>query len=392
MSARIARSMPMRHRTTAIMCTGTLGGVSCLALKNSWAQCEIQDRLSQDNEDDAWDTAIASRTQQRAPLLACIQRLFSLALYGFPLLVLLPLCKLMDNSSFWEWYRRLCVASVRRYGATAVKLGQWAASRKDLFGEQICGMLPSELHTNVESSHASVGDLERVRQVCAESGAKLMDSEPLEEIGSGCIANVFKSKKEDGTPVVVKILRRGARRRMEADLVLLEWLVKFAHKINPALKSLCLDEALVEFNAHMQLQTDLSVEGMHLERMRRNFQDSAYIRLPEVHGKPTGEILVQSYVGGHHLADLLSEPLENTLLCDPQTRKLVSLELGRAFCKMLFVDNFTHLDLHPGNIKVCFSRDPRERRITLVPDWLWQKLPVLTAAGLTDPADNKPKL
>jgi len=394
-SARIVRAITLRHRATAILYTGTLGGASCLALRNSWAQCEVQDRFDQDSDNDALEIAassITSRTQQRAPLFACIRRLFFLALYGIPLLVLLPLCKIIDHGLLWEWYRRMCVESVCRFGATAVKLAQWAASRKDLFGEEMCGMLPSELHTNVESSRATESDLEHVRQVCAQSGAKLMDSEPLEEIGSGCIANVFKSRREDGTPVVVKILRGGTRRRMEADLVLLEWLVKFAHKISPALESLCLDEALREFNAHMQLQTDLSVEGMYLERMRRNFRNSAYICLPEVHGKPTGEVLVQSYVGGHHLADLLAEPMENNLLRDPQTRKLVSLELGRAFCKMLFIDNFTHLDLHPGNIKVCFSRDPRERRFSLVPDWLWQRMPALTAIGLTDPADNKPKL
>lgn len=368
---------------------GVVGvSASCLAFRTTGALCEnVQDEgmIVQ-----APESTMARREPPSRFL--CVWRLLTLLAYALPLAGLLPFCQWLGSDWLWDQYRKLVVGAVVRYGATAVKLGQWASSRKDLFGEDAGNMLPCELHTCVEASGATPEELQRAREVCKTSGAKLMESEPLEEIGSGCVANVFKGKKEDGTDVVVKVLRKNTRSRMEADLVVLQWLERFACKIQPDLEALCLGEALREFSTHMQIQTDLSVEGRNLERMRRDFQEDTFIRLPEVHGTPTEEVLVQSYVGGYHLADILKPGFQDGILGDAQVRKLVSLELGRAFCKMLFVNNLTHLDLHPGNIKVCFTGDPREKPLSIVPDWIWDRLPMLTADGLTNPENNESKL
>jgi len=203
---------------------------------------------------------------------------------------------------------------------------------------------------------------------------------------------VFRARKVDGTAVVIKVVRKGVKETMRADLTVLSWLVEAAHRLNPELRPLALDEALAEFCIYLQLQTDLQIEARNLRTMRRNFQGAARIRFPEVHGTPTEDLIVQSYVDGHHMSDLLRPGLQDKMLQSAQTRKLISLELGRAFCKMLFVDNLTHLDLHPGNIKVNFTGDPLRRPFNIVPDWLWQRMPQLTAKGLSDPASGQWKV
>jgi len=326
------------------------------------------------------------KRQRQASWLMCIRRLCTLVLFSVPVVAAGLICRMLDKEWAWERYRKMCLYLVRRYGAVAVKLGQWAASRKDLFGDQVCALLPGELHMNVAEGQISATDLVRVREECHACHADLSDAVPLEELGSGCVASVFKGKKTDGTDVVVKILRAGVREKIDADLVVMKWLLSAAHFVAPQLRWLCLDEALFEFCSFMQMQTDFTIEGENLKKLRRNFETSAFVRVPEVHGTPSPDILVQSYVGGYHLADLLAPEQTEGLLRNPQIRKLISLELGRSFCKMLFVDNFTHLDMHPGNIKILFLNDPTQKR-GICPDWLWDRLPSLSSSGLDNP-DN----
>lgn len=363
-------------RRAVIATTGV--GLSALMLhRRNLARCEVHE------EDEL--VPCGKRTAQRAPMRKCLLRLAHVIWNTLPIMILYPLCRLVDAEWLWRYYQSFCIAAVRRIGASATKLAQWVASRKDLFGEEILSLLPPELHTDAQASNATEEDLLQVRRACAASGTQLSEEEPLCEVGSGCVANVFRARKVDGQAVVVKIVRKGVKETMQADLVVLSWLMAFAHRLNPELRPLCLDEALAEFCVYLQLQTDLIIEARNLMRMRRNFEGSAHIKFPEVHGTPTEDLIVQSYVEGQHMSEFLRQDPE---LRNQQERKLISLELGRAFCKMLFIDNLTHLDLHPGNIKVNFTGNPLKRPFEVMPEWLWQRLPQLTAVGLNDPAEK----
>merc|ERR1719473_2656625 len=95
---------------------------------------------------------------------------------------------------------------------------------------------------------------------------------------------------------------------------------------------------------------DLRLEGQALQKFEKNFANHHCVRVPHVY-HASKDILVMSYEEGESLGRVMSgEITEDSPF--QRVRKEISSEFGRLFSKMLFKDNFVHLDLHPGNMKV----------------------------------------
>ncbi|TMS05670.1 putative aarF domain-containing protein kinase 2 [Larimichthys crocea] len=115
----------------------------------------------------------------------------------------------------------------------------------------------------------------------------------------------------------------------------------------PGLKWLSLCEIVEEFEKLMTKQIDLRFEAKNMERFRENFRDMDYVRFPTpLRPFVTRNILVETFEE--------SEPISNYLSSDiPQEVKQRIAKIGvDTMLKMVFVDNFVHADLHPGNILV----------------------------------------
>lgn len=109
-----------------------------------------------------------------------------------------------------------------------------------------------------------------------------------------------------------------------------------------------LPRATENFVDILERQIDLSQEGSNLDKFNKNFSASTSIAFPRPHY--TGQsCLVEDYVGdavpiSHYLHDDTAEGMA-------RRRKLAG-PLLRAFLKMVFVHNFVHCDIHPGNVLV----------------------------------------
>lgn len=85
-----------------------------------------------------------------------------------------------------------------------------------------------------------------------------------------------------------------------------------------------------------------------LDRFRANFAGQHDIHFPEPLWPLVNElVLVEEYAGGTPISQILKDPEFPVA----EKRRIARVGLG-AFLKMVFLDNFVHGDLHPGNIFV----------------------------------------
>jgi predicted unusual protein kinase regulating ubiquinone biosynthesis (AarF/ABC1/UbiB family) len=252
------------------------------------------------------------------------------------------------------WYLKQCLHAVEASGAVIIKLTQWASSRPDLFGPNFCTIL-SQLQDKT-TPHSQ----KHTEMVLAETyGKDWQDILQLDEIlGSGCIGQVYRGRfinqknrnnnNDHHTPepldVAVKILHPRIEDNIHADLDILRVLAKYLEK-RPSLKWLNIPGIVEEFAKLLLSQMDLRIEAANLQTFRRNFADYPKVEFPQViaaHEK----ILIESYVEGTPVVEYCRQNREKqehlTQLCT------VAIQ---CVCKMIFLDNFVHGDMHPVRTK-----------------------------------------
>uniref|UniRef100_A0A3Q1CIA9 ABC1 atypical kinase-like domain-containing protein n=1 Tax=Amphiprion ocellaris TaxID=80972 RepID=A0A3Q1CIA9_AMPOC len=322
-----------------------------------------------------------------------------------PLLLLSPLALL---STRWAscWLDALLWVT-ETSGPTFIKLGQWASTRRDIFPQEFCERF-SRLHVKVRP-HSWSHTKQCLRRAFGEGWRRVLVFESKEPVGSGCVAQVYRgwarvdqvddpafqslveemekedlleaweipglggaastlwklwrgSREEEGyeernlpegqheeerlIPVAIKVVHPGVRRQVEMDLLLMKagsWLL---HCL-PGLKWLSMWEIVGEFEKLMTKQIDLRFEARNIEHFRENFRDVEYVKFPTpLRPFVTRTILVETFEE--------SEPISTYL--NSEIPKEVKQRIARmgvdTLLKMVFVDNFVHGDLHPGNILV----------------------------------------
>lgn len=270
----------------------------------------------------------------------------------FPALVSLPIVLVSSRGTRFWWDYVVYVLATS--GPTAIKLAQWVGTRPDLFPKTAVDAL-SRFHTVSIGEYdlsKTVADLDGIYGPSWRDWLELIDDARL--IGSGSIAHVsrgrIKSGPYEGTEVALKIAHRGVREVVEADLDIMEFVSWMVSKV-PALTSLDIPEAAKEFGKFMRSQTNLLTEADNINRFTVLFRDTPDVKFPRVlHEYCTRDILVETFERGIPLGKIIDQGSVKL------RKKACDLGVG-AFLKMLFVDNFVHGDLHPGNVMFQPSGD-----------------------------------
>ncbi|MDO4636196.1 MAG: ubiquinone biosynthesis regulatory protein kinase UbiB [Lautropia sp.] len=243
-------------------------------------------------------------------------------------------------------------------GPIFVKFGQVLSTRRDLLPPDIANEL-AKLQDQVPPFAASlaVAEIERglgmpLDNAFAEFGR--------DAIASASIAQVHRARLHDGTDVAVKVLRPGMLGIIEDDLRLLRTGAALATRLSADARRLRPMEVVDEFDHYLHDELDLVREAANANQLRRNFEGSALLRIPQMHWDYCRHnVLVMEWVDGIPIGQL-----------DAMRRAGIDLEkLSRdgveIFFTQVFRDGFFHADMHPGNILVGTGPTDFNRYIAL---------------------------
>lgn len=237
-------------------------------------------------------------------------------------------------------------------GPTFIKIGQILSTRPDLIPLEWANEL-KKLQDNCQQ--VPFTDIYQV--LALEFPGRLdliftsIDETPL---AAASIAQVHRAILQDSTPVVIKVLRPGARELIEEDMALVESL---AQLLEQYFSDLGYSPTAVakEFSRELLKELNLIIEGQSTERLRRYFEGDDNISFPKVYWTATTRnVLTMQEIEGRLLATVLPEALTAA-----ERRTIVANGTDAVF-KQCLRFGFFHADPHPGNIfllpgsKLCF--------------------------------------
>lgn len=314
-----------------------------------------------------WRTMVVFCSDWMIEPIATTLRFLHLVVIFVPILATIPVIFIGDRvpeksnerrGTLW-WYLFL-INSMERAGPTFIKvccihpishqgnvinaalqLGQWAASRSDIFPTEMCDLM-SRLHSSVEPHPFS----ETKRIVSAAFGDLPFESIFVEfdekPLGIGAIAQVYKAKLhpsllppngDDGehtkdfrkalrhnvdvlakssprqvpsSSVAVKVLHPRVEKMIHRDLRIMRF---FASAINaiPTMEWLSLPDEVEKFGEMMRLQLDLRIEGNNLVKFRKNFKNRTTVTFPKPYlDYTTREVLIEEFAHGIPLSAFLA--------------------------------------------------------------------------------------
>ena len=243
-------------------------------------------------------------------------------------------------------------------GPIFVKFGQAVSTRRDLLPREVADEL-AKLQDRVPPFPAkeAVAILDEAYGQSVDEVFARFDFEPF---AAASIAQVHTAALDDGTEVIVKLLRPGVREQIQRDLDVMFVVAGLADRYWENSKRLRPLELVGEYEKTVIDELDLMREGANAAQLKRNFEGSDMLYVPEVYWdycRP--EVLVQERVYGIPISDMDALRAAGTNI---QTLAENGVEI---FFTQVFRHNFFHADMHPGNIFVTVE-DPEHPKYAAV--------------------------
>ncbi len=231
-------------------------------------------------------------------------------------------------------------------GPIFVKFGQVLSTRRDLLADDIADEL-AKLQDQVLPFPSDVA-IEELEKAYGRPVAEVFRTFEREPVASASVAQVHFATLPDGREVAVKILRPGIAPVIAHDIALLDALGGLLERLWSDGKRLKPREVVAEFAKHLHDELDLMREAANCSQLRRNFNPSPLLVVPEVHWDwCRNSVMVMDRMRGIPISQI-----------DRLREAGVDLKkLSRAgveiFFTQVFRDGFFHADMHPSNILVA---------------------------------------
>ncbi len=243
-------------------------------------------------------------------------------------------------------------------GPLFVKFGQVLSTRRDLLPPDIADAL-AQLQDRVAPFPGEQAEA-IVAAALGKPLAELYRSFERTPLASASVAQVHAAILPDGASVVVKVLRPGVADRIEQDLTLLRSFAKLAQRIGPDPEMTRPQDIVAELERSLRGEMDLQREGANASLMRRNFEGSPDLYVPQVFwDRSCEQVLTIERVSGVRADDIAALDAAGV-----DRGKLAATGV-RLFYTQVFRDNFFHADAHPGNLWIDITDPQHPRYIAL---------------------------
>lgn len=256
----------------------------------------------------------------------------------------------------WTWLRdkskpkgvRIRLA-LEDLGPIFVKFGQMLSTRPDLISEEIV----DELELLQDKVPAFSGARQMIEKLYGRPIEDLFINFEDDALASASIAQVHAAELLDGRDIVVKVLRPNIEKIIRRDIGLLYSIARMAERYWAVGRRLRVTDIVAEFEQTILKELDLSREAANAQQLRRNFEGSRDLYVPEVYWPYVrSSVMVMERIHGIPVSNV-------TALREAGINLKTLAERGvEVFFTQVFRDCFFHADMHPGNIFVS-ADDPQ---------------------------------
>lgn len=239
-------------------------------------------------------------------------------------------------------------------GPVFVKFGQMLSTRRDLLPMDVADELKF-LQDRVPAFDNNQA-VELIEKALGEPLEKLFSEFSEQPLASASVAQVHSAVLFSGEKAVVKVIRPGIDKTIKKDVALLFTLAHAVEMLWSEGKRLHLVEVVAEYELSLADELDLRKEAANASQLRRNFDQSDILYIPEIYWDYTRQnVLVMEQISGIPVADVERLNEQNVDM------KLLAERGVEIFFTQVFRDSFFHADMHPGNIFVSYEtpRDPQ---------------------------------
>jgi len=252
-----------------------------------------------------------------------------------------------------NWFRRFDASrgvrirsALEDLGPIFIKFGQMLSTRPDLLPTDIAVELAA-LQDRVPPfpGHLAIDIIESSLQMKIEDAFASCEEQPL---ASASIAQVHAAVLADGRQVIVKVVRPDIIKTIKRDVGLLYTLAELAERYWSEARRLRPVEVVREYEKTILDELDLLREAASASQLRRNFEQSNLLYVPEVHWPLCRrDVMVMERIHGIPISNIERLKSANIDLLALSERGV------EIFFTQVFKHNFFHADMHPGNIFVA---------------------------------------
>lgn len=239
--------------------------------------------------------------------------------------------------------------ALQALGPVYIKFGQMLSTRRDLLPDEFAEQL-AMLQDQVPpfDSELAVAQIESALDAPIDSLFDDFDPVPL---ASASIAQVHTATlKETGQEVVIKVIRPEIEPTIRADTALMKRLSRLLVALVPDAARLRPLEVVEDYEKTILDELNLLREGANATQLRRNFEGSKILYVPEIYQEFSHEnILVIERIYGIPVSDVAALEAQGTNM------KLLAERGVETFFTQVFRDSFFHADMHPGNVFVSYE-------------------------------------
>ncbi|CAI1045446.1 Probable ubiquinone biosynthesis protein UbiB [Serratia entomophila] len=239
--------------------------------------------------------------------------------------------------------------ALQELGPVWIKFGQMMSTRRDLFPPHIADQL-----TLLQDRVAPFDGALARKHIELAMGGPLetwFDDFDQQALASASIAQVHTARlKTTGQEVVLKVIRPDIGPIIKADVRLMYRLAGWVPMLMPDGRRLRPREVVREYEKTLLDELNLLREAANAIQLRRNFEDSPMLYVPEVYSDYCREsVLVMERIYGIPVSDIATLERQGTNM------KLLAERGVQVFFTQVFRDSFFHADMHPGNIFVSYE-------------------------------------